>query len=303
MAESSSLPIKPRALRLTGKELGRGAYGTVYEGKLGDETVAVKVIHPVIAVGKPREDFEKECDILSDLHHKSIIRSHGAYKNEKGETILVMEKMKEDLRSFLERHRGQLSLKRQLEICLGIAEGFKFLHERPNPVAHRDANDKNILMSEDGIVKVSDFGQSKLLSNAMEPMTSTAPGNAMFMPPEALQPGNIPYNLKIDIFSIGVLMLEVCTQAFPSCGLTDIGAVPEVERRRKDLELLPDQHPLKQVIIKCLHNDADRRPDIAHVYSEVQEHLLEATLRSWSTLQDFGYFFDDGKSMIIIYHY
>ena len=228
---------------------------------------------------------------------------HGAYKNEKGETILVMEKMKEDLRSFLERNRGQLSLKRQLEICLGIAEGFKFLHERPNPVAHRDANDKNILMSEDGIVKVSDFGQSKLLSNPMEMMTSTAPGNIIFMPPEALQRGDIPYSLKIDIFSIGVLMLEVCTQVFPSCGLTDIGPVPEVERRRKDLELLPDQHPLKQVIIKCLHNDADRRPDIAHVYSEVQEHLLEATLRSWSTLQDFGYFFDDGKSMIIIYHH
>ena len=70
MAESSSLPIKSRALRLTGRELGRGAYGIVFEGKLGNESVAVKVIHQVIAFDKPREDFEKECN-----HRLSILRN------------------------------------------------------------------------------------------------------------------------------------------------------------------------------------------------------------------------------------
>ena len=71
---------------------------------------------------------------------------------------------------------------------------------------------------------------------------------------------------KGDIFSFGVVVLQVATQHRPSSGLVNIGAMPEVERREGDLARLPDEHPLKPIVLKCLKDDPAERPSCHQVY-------------------------------------
>ena len=283
MAKRPRLPKCPTNLKLSSKELGRGAYGAVREGTFKGRPVAVKTVHSEIARDKPLEDFIRECQLLASLEsHPNIVQSYGAFESRTGEPMLVLERMKENLREYLQRNSSTLTQKRQLEICLNIASGLKFLHERNPPVAHRDVTDKNVLIGEDGSVRVSDLGQSKLLENGDVYMSTTAPGNVVYMPPEALKSGDSHFSVKVDVFSLGVLMLQIATRCQPTCGLVGIGTVPELERRRGDLSKLSNEHPLKPLIELCLKDDYKNRPDIRKVhdlikslYEAIQEHSTD----------------------------
>ena len=252
-----------------GNEIGRGAYGAVYDGKLEGLPVAVKKMHQVLldfsnsVVG---ECFEAECRILEGLTHPHIIGFVGAfYDVQLDEPLLVTERLKENLRNLLRRVR-KLSLLRQLKICLGIASGLEYLHSRSPLVVHRDLSDRNVMLSAEGVVKIIDFAQAKFKGSCEDYFRTSAPGGVFFMPPEAL--GTTPhYTEKIDVFSLGVLMLEICTGRYPSDSvkLTDIGRVSEIVRRAEDLSKLDDGHPLKPFILQCLGDDYEQRPSAATV--------------------------------------
>ena len=113
-------------------------------------------------------------------------------------------------------------------------------------------------------MKISDLGQAKYHQSNIQYRTTVAPGCLLYMPPECL--GENPcYSDKGDTFSFGVVMLEVSTQEAPSCGLMNIGFKPERERRARDLAKLPDDHPLKPLIVRCLDNNRHKRPDMKEV--------------------------------------
>ena len=169
-----------------------------------------------------------------------------------------MERMKENLRQFLERHKANLIIPEQLRISLEITRGVAFLHQLSPPMVHRDLNDKNVMFTFEGVAKIGDFGQSKLKQDLY--LTSDQPGMVAFMPPEALGDGNAKYNESLDMFSLGVLMLEIATQQSPISSLQGIGVTPEVERRGRDLGKMADLHPLKPFILLCLSDDRKQRP-------------------------------------------
>ena len=125
-------------------------------------------------------------------------------------------------------------------------------------MVHRDLNDKNVMFTFDGVVKIGDFGQSKLKTGFY--LKTTAPGMVSFMPPEALRHGYAKYNESLDVFSLGVLMLSIGTQHPPSSDLTGIGVTPEVQRRAKDLERMSDSHPMKPFVRLCLSEGPEKRP-------------------------------------------
>ena len=182
----------------------------------------------------------------------------GAFNDEDLGPILVMEKMNENLREFLERHTDQLTIRDQIRISLEITKGVAFLHQLNPPMVHRDLNDKNVMFTFEGVAKIGDFGQSKLREDFY--LTSLAPGMLTFMPPEALEAGNSKYNESLDMFSLGVLMLEIGTQRQPIQSIVGIGATPEIKRREKDLLRMGDLNPLKPFILLCLNNDRKQRP-------------------------------------------
>ena len=174
-----------------------------------------------------------------------------------------MERMNENLRRFLERHRGKLTIQEQIRISHEITQGVAFLHQLTPPMVHRDLNDKNVMFTFDGVAKIGDFGQSKLRHGSC--LTSAQPGMVLYMPPEALDDNNSKYDESLDIFSLGVLMLEIGIQQQPMASYVGIGSTPEIKRRAKDLQKMGDLHPLKPFILLCLNNDQKQRPKAAQM--------------------------------------
>ena len=265
---------KPPSLEI-GKELSRGAYGAVHSGRLDGKEVAVKRIHGILLEAAREQgdleemlcDFRRECELLQKVDHPHVVEFLGAFYDETtDEPILVMELMTENLRRYLERNRGQLSRQKQLEICISIARGLRFLHTRSPPIVHRDLTDKNILLDANRVMKISDLGQSRL--KTADYFSTGQPGAIPFMSPEAMQELS-HYNEKLDMFSLGVLMLEVATQQFPRVRLVGIGRDPELQRRREDLSKLDEDHPLRPVILSCLKDNPKERPDIVTVHTQL----------------------------------
>ena len=169
-----------------------------------------------------------------------------------------MEKMNENLRQFLCNHRDKLIIQEQIRISHEITQGVAFLHQLNPPMVHRDLNDKNVMVTIDGVAKIGDFGSSKLKNGNY--LTTMAPGMLAFMPPEALHEGHSMYDESLDVFSLGVLMLEIGTQQPPTSGGLGIDTTREVDRRAEDLGKMSDLHPLKPFILLCLSDDQKQRP-------------------------------------------
>ena len=146
-----------------------------------------------------------------------------------------------------------------------------YLHS--NGLTHRDLTGNNVLMIAGVRAKVTDFGMSKLASvnPRMTPMT-LCPGNVQYMSPEALEEPP-SYTDKLDVFSFGVLLVQIMTRQFPNPGPRFQGitvpnypdgtirmAVPETQRRSAHLKLIADTHPLKAVAIACLKDREKERP-------------------------------------------
>ena len=178
-----------------------------------------------------------------------------------------MEKMDRDLRKLLHAQKGKLTYRRQMQLCLDVAKGLHFLHTQNPPVVHRDLSARNILLDESGRAKIGDLGESRLKTAAY--FRTKQPGAVPYMPPEALD-ADACYDEKIDIFSFGVLMLEIATQQSPNPGLQNIGSNQEKERRQKVLACLPAKHPLERLILRCLNN-APERPTAAEVLKELEK--------------------------------
>lgn len=102
---------------------------------------------------------------------------------------------------------GPLTSRTQLQVLHGIACGLRYLHERPQPVIHRDLASKNILLSHSGLqAKIADLGVAKTLTGLHTDHGTTMPGTELYMPPEA-RSGVAPHT-SLDIFSFGVIMIE-----------------------------------------------------------------------------------------------
>ena len=260
--------------------IGKGGYGEVFRGTLGSRPVAVKKIYDILMEAAREskdtfqriiEEFRRECDILKAAKHPNVVEFIGVFNQGEGEekTLLVMELMEQTLEQFLRDNRGTLSRKKQIAICLQVVSGLLFLHQHDPQILHRDLTAKNVLMNKDGcIAKISDFGQAKFRPTNVQYLTTRQPGTVLYMPPEALV-DKPRFTDKGDMFSLGVLMLQVTTQEPPSCGLVIREGQPEVERRAADLSRLPADHPLRPLILQCLQDNPAKRPSCSEVWKEL----------------------------------
>ena len=264
---SRSFAPRPDALTV-GDEISRGAYGVVYRGTLGRRPVAIKKIHQLLLdYAKERREelegilkrFRDECELMEAAKHSNVVEFIGVF-NQDGSALLVMELMHQTLEEFLENNRGTLPLRKQVHICLKIVLGLLFLHEHNPQILHRDLTAKNVLMNEDGsVVKISDLGQAKFRPSSVMYLTTKAPGCIPYMPPECLV-DRPHFTDKGDVFSLGVMALQISTQEPPSVGFVIREGQEEVNRRSADLARLPTDHPLKTPILQCLQDDPAKRP-------------------------------------------
>ena len=269
---------------ILGERIGIGGYGEVFRGTLGTKRrpVAVKKIYDILrdvaqqnkqtsARERITEEFRRECDLLKAAKHPNVVEFIGVFNQGEGEESahLVMELMDQTLEQFLQNNTGTLSREKQIAICIQVASGLLFLHQHDPQILHRDISAKNVLMNKDGsIAKIGDFGQAKFRPSSVVYLSSKNPGCLVYMPPECWV--DRPHYIdKGDIFSFGVLMLQIATQEPPSVMLVIREGQPEVERRAADLAKLPTGHPLKPAILHCLQDDQVKRPSCSEVWKEL----------------------------------
>ena len=252
--------------------LGHGSYGAVYKAKCDQLPCAAKVLHPTIVdpsnhdPGAVRimDRFRQECALLESIRHPNIVQYLAmALDPESRLPVLLMELLDESLTKMLERSPQSLAYYVQVDICHDIALAIAYLHS--NNIIHRDLSSNNVLIIAGRRAKVTDFGMSKLAGAAptMTPLTM-CPGTLAYMPPEALR--DPPrYTKKLDCFSEGVVMIQVCTRLWPEPGprtqLVPFPASPtgsmeipvlEPERRKKHIDLIDPNHALLLIAIDCL---------------------------------------------------
>ena len=257
-------------------ELGRGSYGRVCVGDWKGTPVAVKMINgdgQLVADVFTRflQNFVEEWKTLKSLRHPNVLQFYGVCSPDSDHPKMVMELMHQSLDHRL-RDGAPLTHVARLYVLRSIVCGLRYMHELPDPVVHRDLSSKNILLSRDAShVKIADLGVAKALEDLQSMTGTVTPGTELYTPPEVRCGGATRPSL--DIFSFGVIAIETLTGRSPS-PLPLLVAVrghpgqfrtlPEVERRREDLDHVPRAHPLRAVICQCL-DEATRRPTASQV--------------------------------------
>ena len=255
---------------------GSGSYGSVYVGSWHHSKIAAKKLHqiffdhlvtPESKMGILRS-FARETNMLIQLKHPNIVQFYGLYSSRPGcyelnsDTYLIQELMHCALDDRI-RQAPPLTLRNVVNLALDVAGGLRYLHERPDPIIHRDLASKNILLSSTGVAKIADLGVAKILDETKQTPQSRLPGTELYMPPEVKIAG-MAYDTKVDIYSFGVVVLEMAigrdskaNEAFRVSPNNSIVLTPEIERRKQDFETL-GHHPLRTVILNCLSRRDDR---------------------------------------------
>ncbi|KAL5840467.1 hypothetical protein ACOSQ4_013075 [Xanthoceras sorbifolium] len=192
--------------------LGQGGFGPVYKGIFNDgKEVAVKRLSSCSEQGT--EEFTNEVLLILKLQHKNLVRLLG-FCVDGEEKLLVYEFMPNsslDVVLFDPRKRTQLSWSKRLNIINGIAKGILYLHvDSRFRIVHRDLKASNILLDSDMNPKISDFGMARIFAGSEgEANTARIVGTYGYMAPEYAMEGL--YSIKSDVFSFGVLLIEIIT--------------------------------------------------------------------------------------------
>ncbi len=276
---------KYRLVRL----LGEGGMGAVYEAEhtILNRTVAVKVMHPVIATNPIAVDrFFREAQAASAIGHPNIIEIFDVGKDDDGEVFMVMELLRgESLEALLDK-RGRLPAPRTIEIILQVLSALHAAHHKG--IIHRDLKADNVFLAVDARlreeVKILDFGIAKVQGSDFDTdmgltKTGTVLGTPHYLSPEQARGGkNIDH--RIDIWTVGVLMYEMLTGEMPFEGenYNEILSKVLLDEPTPINELVPEvPKGLVAVVEKALTKDRDER---YVTVSEMIEDLMKLNDRA-----------------------
>ena len=276
-------PYKLNMIRVTDRELGHGSYATVLELDYMGLKCAGKKIHKYLLkqgdTSYTVRRFEEECRLLSQIRHPNIVQFLGVYFQQGVQVpILVMELLHTNLTFCLENY-GVLPKELNYSILHDIALGLCYLHSQIPPIIHRDLSSNNVLLASNITAKISDLGVARILNLTplqVSCMTQT-PGTPTYMPPEVIT-ANPKYDTSVDEFSYGILMIHVFSGKWPEPQTGPIRTEPgrmipvsEAERREIFLQDIGGDHPLMDLILKCIDNHPQAR---AHA-NEIVERLAD----------------------------
>ncbi|KAK3119996.1 hypothetical protein QOZ80_9AG0679190 [Eleusine coracana subsp. coracana] len=283
----------------TERELGKGAFGTVYKGILPHgEVIAVKQLDQNSAVPQEKQ-FKNEVINLMAAQHENIVKlvgyCHGTQKkvvehNRKyiivdvTETFLCYEYLsKGSLDKYLFGSGVKIDWDTRFKIIKGICQGLHFLHNgMDQPVVHMDLKPDNILLDNNMIPKISDFGLSRLIGQEQTRLnTQTVVGALGYLAPEYLYRGEI--SPQSDIYSLGMLLIQISTgeknksNTEDKCGAKFIEQVRQEWTDHKITSMyaslgaghLQEIKRCIEIGLQCVEVDRKKRPTIKEIIDKL----------------------------------
>ena len=250
--------IKKEEICITSIELGRGGWAVVKVAEFRGTQVAAKCFYRELRSKYYEQMFAREMKMASRLRHPNLVQFIGATSLTEGEPIILTELMTTSLRELLKE--GPLEHSAIVSISLDVTRALNYLHLMdPHPLIHRDISSANVLLdpvpTKGWKAKVADYGSV----NLVQKLQTVGPGNPTYAAPEATIP--TLQSPKMDIFSFGILLVEMLTDQFPE------------EENRSQLITSIGHSGFTVLIKKCLHRERDKRPSAEQLLDDLSKVL------------------------------
>ena len=244
--------VEREEVNLSELELGSGGWASVKVAEFRGLQVAAKCLHSSIISEYNQRLFLREMHIGATLRHPHLVQFIGA--TWEGEAMILTELMTTSLRAILQR--GPLNTEQISSVSRHVASALNYMHlMRPDPILHRDVSSANILLNlgpnNTWIAKLSDYGSA----NFARLVASPGPGNPSYAAPEASY--GALHSPKMDVYSFGVLLIEMATHEFPDPDTRDV----QITRIT-----LPG---LLQVVSRCVKHNPIERPSIHDILPQI----------------------------------
>ncbi len=274
------------------EKVGQGGMAVVYRGL--DTTlrreVAVKVLHRHLAdSSEARDRFEREAQAVAKLRHENILEIFDFSGNDSEESYIVTEFIDgQTLKQFITEHEikyPEVGAMITVEVCRALGHAHSF------GVLHRDVKPENVMIRNDGVIKLTDFGIAQMLDHHRLTVTGQLLGSPAYMAPEHVEGGKLDF--RTDVFAAGVVLYQLCCGELPFRGKNP----HEILKRIAETSYTDPSkvnplvgNELGAIIKKCLAHDKDAR------YRDVSEmqRALEAFLKGSgiaSIREELGRFF------------
>ncbi|XP_059307327.1 probable inactive receptor kinase At1g48480 [Lycium ferocissimum] len=285
-------------LKASAEVLGKGTFGTAYKAAL--ESGITLVVKRLRDVTVPEKEFREKIEDVGQMNHENLVPLR-AYYYSRDEKLLVYDYVPMgSLSALLHGNKGAgrtpLNWETRAGIALGAAQGISYLHAQGPSVSHGNIKSSNILLTKSYEARVSDFGLAQLVGQS-----STPNRVAGYRAPEVTDPRKV--SQKADVYSFGVLLLELLTGKAPTHSVMNeegvdlprwVQSVVREEWTAEvfDLELLryqnveEDMVQLLQLAVDCTAQYPDRRPSMAEVTSRVEELCRSSFIDSGGDIID-----------------
>ncbi|KAK3406813.1 hypothetical protein EUGRSUZ_K02951 [Eucalyptus grandis] len=269
----------------TAEIMGKSAYGTAYKASLEDgNQVAVKRLREKMTKGQ--KEFEAEAGVLGRIRHPNLLALRAYYLGPKGEKLLVFDYMSMgSLASFLHARGPETTVDwpTRMSIAIGVSRGLHHLHAQEN-IVHGNLTSTNILLDDRTVPHIADFGLSRLMtSSASTTVVATAGAIGYAAPELAKTKKPTP---KTDVYSLGVVFLELLTGKSPSEGPNGedlpqwVASIVKEEWTNEvfDLELMRETPTIGDELLNtlklalhCVDPSPAARPDVEQVLRQLEE--------------------------------
>ncbi|XVE87494.1 hypothetical protein DITRI_Ditri18aG0122200 [Diplodiscus trichospermus] len=266
---SDEWEIDTRQLKIENK-IASGSYGDLYRGTYCSQEVAVKVLKPERVTREMLREFSQEVYIMRKIRHKNVVQFIGACTRAPNLCIVTEFMAKGSLYDYLHKQRAVFKLPSLLKVAIDVSKGMNYLHQ--NNIIHRDLKTANLLMDENQVVKVADFGVARVQSQSGIMTAET--GTYRWMAPEVIE--HKPYDHKADIFSFGIALWELLTGELPYALLTPLQAAVGVVQKSLRPTIPKNTHPrLGELLERCWQQDPTQRPNFSEILEILQQIAKE----------------------------
>ena len=244
------------------KTIGEGGMANVYlaNDTILDRKVAIKVLRGDLSNDeKFIRRFQREAKSVSDLSHPNIVEVYDVGE-EDGQYYIVMEYIEGKTLKQLLKKRETLTLPEVIDIMLQLTDGLAHAHE--SYIIHRDIKPQNIMILDNGLVKITDFGIAMALNATQLTQTNSVMGSVHYLPPE--QANGKSATVKSDIYSLGILMYELITGSVPFKG--DNAVEIALKHMKEKIPSIRKQNPtipqsVENIVIKATAKNPRNRYD------------------------------------------